>query len=116
MPTLLIVDDHAGFRAYARSLLGSEGFDVVGDAADGRSALAAAERLQPQVVLLDVALPDIDGFAVCDALTAADGAPAVVLTSTRGLPTYRWRLAASRARGFIVKSDVTGAALAALTG
>ena len=63
-PTLLIVDDHAGFRALARRLLGSGGFDVVGEAADGRAAVTAARELRPDVVLLDIQLPDIDGFEV----------------------------------------------------
>ena len=67
--TLLIVDDHAGFRTFARALLESEGYDVVGEAADGASAVAAARRLRPAIVLLDIALPDIDGFAVCEQIT-----------------------------------------------
>ena len=68
--TLLIVDDHAGFRELARALLEAEGFDVVGEAADGESALVASRVLNPDVVLLDVALPDLDGFTVCQRLTA----------------------------------------------
>ena len=67
--TVLIVDDHAGFRSFARALLEAEGFDVVGEAQDGATAIAEGARLGPQLVLLDVALPDMDGFAVCDALT-----------------------------------------------
>jgi CheY-like chemotaxis protein len=66
--TVLIVDDHAGFRSFARALLEAEGFDVLGEAADGASALGLAQQLAPELVLLDVALPDMDGFAVCDAL------------------------------------------------
>jgi DNA-binding NarL/FixJ family response regulator len=114
-PTLLIVDDHAGFRSFARALLEAEGFNVVGEAEDGESALAAARQLRPAVVLLDIALPDLDGFVVCDVLTAGDGAPAVVLTSSRGESSYRRRLGSSRARGFIAKNELSGAALAALT-
>ena len=71
--TLLIVDDHAGFRMLARAMLDAEGFDVVGEAGDGESALAEAHRLNPAVVLLDVVLPDLDGFAVCERLTAGGG-------------------------------------------
>ena len=114
--TVLIVDDHAGFRSFARALLEAEGFDVVGEATDGASALAAARALAPEIVLLDVALPDMDGFAVCDALLEDGAGPAVVLTSSRDVSSYRRRLERSRARGFIPKSELSGAALAALAG
>jgi two-component system nitrate/nitrite response regulator NarL len=112
--TVLIVDDHAGFRSFARALLESEGFDVVGEAANGASALARS--LTPELVLLDVALPDMDGFAVCEALLGAGIAPAVVLTSSRDASSYRRRLERSRARGFIPKSELSGPALAELVG
>jgi DNA-binding NarL/FixJ family response regulator len=111
--TVLIVDDHAGFRSFARALLEAEGFDVVGEAADGASALAAARALAPELVLLDVALPDMDGFAVCDALLEDGAGPAVVLTSSRDVSSYRRRLKRSRARGFIPKSELSGPALSA---
>jgi len=114
--TLLIVDDHAGFRSFARALLEAEGYDVVGEAADGQSALPAVDALDPDVVLLDVALPDLDGFAVCERLTERDpGRPAVVLTSSRDASAFRRRLAASGARGFIPKNDLSGLALDAMT-
>src|SRR5690349_22653991 len=98
--TLLIVDDHDGFRDGARALLETDGFEVVGEAADGQSAIAAARRLRPDVVLLDVQLPGLDGFEVAERL--ADGAdpPAIVLTSSRGADAFRRRLANSPARGF----------------
>ena len=67
--TVLIVDDHRDFRAFARALLEAGGFEVVGEAIDGASALVAARALKPALVLLDVQLPDIDGFAVCEQLT-----------------------------------------------
>ena len=56
--SLLIVDDHAGFRAGARALLQVDGFEVLGEAPDGESALEAARRLRPRVVLLDIQLPE----------------------------------------------------------
>lgn len=112
--TVLIVDDHAGFRSFARALLEAEGFDVVGEAADGASALALTRALQPELVLLDVALPDLDGFAVCEALLEDGPAPAVVLTSSRDVSAYRRRLERSGARGFIPKSELSGPALSAL--
>ena len=111
---MVIVDDHAGFRSRARALLEAEGFDVVGEAEDGVSALAAVGQLRPAVVLLDIQLPDIDGFEVAERLARAGDPPAVVLVSTRGVSAYRRRLARSPARGFIAKSELSGNALAAL--
>jgi len=113
---LLIVDDHAGFRSFARALLEAEGYDVVGEAEDGESALLAAKALRPQVVLLDVVLPDIDGFLVCDVLSEDADGPAIVMTSSRGVSSYRRRLERSNARGFIAKSDLSGRSLEELTG
>ena len=81
--TVLIVDDHATFRASARLLLESEGFEVVGEAADGESAIEQTTSLSPDLILLDVQLPDIDGFEVASRVTRIDGAPAVVLISSR---------------------------------
>ena len=75
MHTVLVVDDHPSFRASARAVLESEGFDVVGEAADGASALAAVAELEPEVVLLDVQLPDMTGFDVCAALAARGTGP-----------------------------------------
>ena len=89
--SVLIVDDHPSFRASARMLLESEGFDVVGEAEDGKGALIAVRELKPDVVLLDVQLPDIDGPEVAARLAAANGLyPAVVLTSSRDL-ARPWR-------------------------
>jgi len=112
--TLLIVDDHAGFRAFARALLEAEGFLVVGEAETGEEALRAADALRPEIVLVDIVLPDFDGFALCARLTERVDPPAVVLTSSRDESTYRRRIGASRAHGFIPKNQLTGAAIAAL--
>jgi CheY-like chemotaxis protein len=110
--TVLVVDDHAEFRSVARALLESDGFTVVGEAADGTEAIASAQRLRPRLVLLDIALPDIDGFAVADRLAESGlDAPAVVLVSSRAAGAYRRRLATTTARGFISKTDLTGAAV-----
>ena len=113
-PTVLIVDDHAAFRDAARSLLETEGFEIVGEAAGGHDALAAADSLRPDVVLLDIQLPDLDGFAVADELASHRGAPDVVLISSRDAETYGDRLAHAPARGFLAKRDLSGAALARL--
>lgn len=113
--TVLIVDDHVAFRSLARSLLEAEGFEIVGEAPDGGSAIDAALRLRPDIVLLDVQFPDLDGFAVAERLAAADrDRPAVVLVSSRDASSYRRRLAATPARGFITKSQLSGSALSAL--
>jgi DNA-binding NarL/FixJ family response regulator len=111
---VLIVDDYAAFRRQARELLEADGFDVVGEAVDGASALAAVARLRPGVVLLDVQLPGLDGFEVTERLVAAGDAPVVVLISGRDPVGYRARLGRSRARGFISKSELSGERLAAL--
>src|SRR5499427_11088054 len=106
-PTVLIVDDHSGFRSSVRALLEAEGFEVVGEAEDGVSALAAVDQLHPRVLLLDIQLPDIDGFEVAERLAQAGDPPAVVLVSTRDISAYRRRLAGSPVRGFIAKSELT---------
>jgi DNA-binding NarL/FixJ family response regulator len=114
--TVLIVDDHDGFRDSARALLEAEGFAVVGGAADAAAALAAVQRLRPQVVLLDVQLPDVDGFAVAEQLAAAPDPPRVVLISSRDAAAYGPRLDAVPACGFLAKRELSGASLAALVG
>jgi two-component system nitrate/nitrite response regulator NarL len=111
---VLIVDDHAGFRRLARRLLEAGGFAVVGEANDGTSALAAVAALRPELVLLDVLLPDTDGFAVAEQLVGVAEAPVVILTSSREASDFEGRIERSPARGFIHKGDLTGTALAAL--
>lgn len=113
-PTVLIVDDHADFRASASELLEAEGFDVVGAAADAGRAVELALRLRPQIVLLDVQLPERDGFAVAERLAEEAHPPDVVLISSRDVGAYGRRVAGAPVRGFIAKRDLTGAALAAL--
>jgi DNA-binding NarL/FixJ family response regulator len=109
--TVLVVDDHADFRSAARALLEAEGFDVVGQAATGAEAIAANERLHPEVVLLDIRLPDTDGLSVAEVLAALADPPAVVLVSSRDAGVYGARLRSSPARGFLVKADLSGDAL-----
>jgi two-component system nitrate/nitrite response regulator NarL len=113
-PTVLIVDDHDGFRHAATSLLDAEGFDVVGTAAGGRDALAEVARLHPQIVLVDIQLPDLDGFAVAERLARDPQPPAVVLISSHDAETYGSRIADAPARGFLAKRDLSGAAIASL--
>jgi DNA-binding NarL/FixJ family response regulator len=115
-PTVLIVDDHPSFRVTARLLLESEGYEVVGEAGDGAAALARARELAPQVVLLDVQLPDIDGFDVAARLTGGEDGPVVVLTSSRDGADFGPLIERSGARGFIPKGELSGDRLRALTG
>jgi DNA-binding NarL/FixJ family response regulator len=112
--TVLIVDDHAGFRRTARALLESEGFEVVGEAADGASALEAAASLHPEVILLDVYLPDLNGFQVATQLTRNGPAPAIVMISSRDARDFGPLVEESGARGFIPKAELSGSTLSAL--
>jgi DNA-binding NarL/FixJ family response regulator len=114
--TVMIVDDHEAFRESASALLEAEGFAVVGEAADGGAAIAEAERLRPEVVLLDIQLPDTDGFAVAERLSAVPDPPRVVLISSRDASSYGPRLDSAPARGFITKRELSGARLLALVG
>ena len=112
--TVLIVDDHPSFRATARALLESEGFDVVGEAVDGFDAIAKAEELRPDVVLLDVQLPGLDGFEVSSRLCANGSSPAIVLVSSRDASDYGSLILSCGARGFVPKAELSGAAIRAL--
>jgi DNA-binding NarL/FixJ family response regulator len=114
--TVVIVDDHPSFRASARAILQSEGFEVIGEAEDGAGAIAAVHELEPDVLLLDVQLPDLDGFAVCRQLSLNGGPPAVVLVSSRDACDYGGLIEQSGARGFIAKAELSGAALTDLLG
>jgi DNA-binding NarL/FixJ family response regulator len=116
MPTVLIIDDSAPFRRQARAVLEADGFAVVGEAVDGTTGLASAGHLQPDVVLLDIGLPDIDGFDVAEALAADGRSSRVILTSSRDAREYGPRLHGSRAAGFIPKDELSGAAIRALLG
>jgi DNA-binding NarL/FixJ family response regulator len=114
LPTVLIVDDHDGFRMLVRALLRAEGFEVIGEAHDGESALEAARRLHPDLVLLDIQLPDIDGFAVAESLAGDEDAPPVVLTSSRARSDFGSQIGSSRVLGFVPKDELSGEALQAL--
>ena len=114
--TVLIVDDHEGFRTAARELLEAAGFVVVGEAGSGDEGLLAAMALRPDIVLLDIQLQGLDGFHVADRLAREGDPPAVVLVSSRDAAAYGSRLSRTPARGFIPKAALSGDALAALMG
>jgi DNA-binding NarL/FixJ family response regulator len=111
---VLIVDDHPGFRAQARALLAAAGYEVVGEAADGESGVRVARDLSPDVVLLDVQLPDITGFEVAQRVGGGPDPPAIVLISSRDSSDYGRRIKRSGARGFICKADLSAATLTAV--
>jgi DNA-binding NarL/FixJ family response regulator len=112
--SVLIVDDHAGFRSWARALLEMQGYAVVGEAEDGVSAITLVRTVKPDVVLLDIRLPDIDGFEVTRRLAREGGEATVVLVSSRDAADYGGRLANSGAQGFIAKADLSATALEAV--
>jgi len=113
-PTALIVDDHAAFRASAKTLLQDEGFQVVGEAEDGRSGLELARALDPDLVLLDVALPDLSGLDVAERL--AGGHSKVVLVSSRRPGDFGVRFREAPVLGFISKDNLSAETLEQVLG
>ncbi len=115
MPTtVLIVDDHPGFRRSARKMLETDGYEVVGEAEDGRSALSQLSALRPQLVLLDVVLPDADGFELAERLAVLDPAAAIVLVSSHDRSDFGPLVTRCSVRGFLPKDELSGAALTEL--
>jgi DNA-binding NarL/FixJ family response regulator len=113
--TVLIVDDHPSFRASARRMLEANGYDVVGELDNGGGVVVAVRTLNPEVVLLDVHLPDIDGFEVTRRLLDANGAtPQIVLVSSHDLTDLDEAVRASGALGFVAKSELSAQAISLL--
>jgi DNA-binding NarL/FixJ family response regulator len=112
--TVVIVDDNDAFRAQARLLLTYDGYDVIGEAANGMAGLETVRRLQPSIALLDVQLPDMDGFSVACGVRDDVGPTAVVIISTRDATDYGSAVGTCGARGFIAKSELCGEALRAV--
>jgi DNA-binding NarL/FixJ family response regulator len=109
--SVVIVDDHAGFRACARRLLENEGYRVIGEAGDGNSGLSKATELGPELMLVDVCLPDIDGFELCARLAELDPAPAVLLTSSRDCSELEPLAPCGCVCGVVPKDQLSGKAL-----
>ena len=112
--SILIVDDHRGFRLSARRILEADGFRVIGEAATGGEGLEQARRLIPDIVLLDISLPDGSGFDFAGEIGRLPSAPAVVLTSSHDIEDFGDSLNAAGARGFVPKGDLCGSTVAAL--
>jgi DNA-binding NarL/FixJ family response regulator len=105
--SVLIVDDNYEFRQLARRLLEHGGYEVVGEAHDAAGALRSHATLRPQIVLLDVQLPDQDGFAIADILATDNRPPIVVLISSRDRGAYRIKLATTSASAFLPKGELS---------
>jgi DNA-binding NarL/FixJ family response regulator len=114
MPTILICEDHPMFRLEARWLLEAQGFSVIGEAEDGATALVLAVRDRPDVLLLDIGLPDVEGFALAEQLASLEPATCIVLTSSREEAAYGSRVRESAAAGFIRKDELSGDAIRSL--
>jgi DNA-binding NarL/FixJ family response regulator len=114
MRSVLIVDDHAVFRQAARRALEADGWRVVGEAADGAAALAAVPELEPDVLLLDVYLPDASGLELARTIHAAHPELMVVLVSTHDSGDFRQLARDAGALGFLAKAELSGPALGEL--
>jgi DNA-binding NarL/FixJ family response regulator len=114
--TALVVDDHPAFRRLARRMLADAGFEVIGEAQDAHGAVGAIAALRPDVVLLDVLLPDETAIWVLRRLAGSPAAPAIVLTSSRTRESLGVALDVPGARGFVAKHELSGAAVMALAG
>jgi DNA-binding NarL/FixJ family response regulator len=112
--TVLIVDDHAGYRSAARAVLEADGYEVIGESPTGQDALEQVERLRPELVLVDIGLPDIDGIEVARRLTSGADSPVVVLTSSRDGCGCERLFSGCGALGFIPKAELCGDTIAAL--
>ena len=111
---VLIVDDHEGFRSMVRSILEADGYDVVGVAGDGAAGITAARDLEPELVVLDVQLPDTTGFDVARQLRSEGLTSPIILTSSRDASSYGDQIETSGAVGFIPKAEMSGEAVRAL--
>jgi DNA-binding NarL/FixJ family response regulator len=111
---ILIVDDHAGFRASARRMLEAGGFEVVGESEDAASARSAVSDLRPDAMLLDVQLPDGDGIALAAELAGNGDAPEIVLCSSRDADELGSALSQCGARGFLTKDELSALAISRL--
>jgi DNA-binding NarL/FixJ family response regulator len=111
---VLIVDDNARFRVRARRRLEADGYTVVAEAEDGASAIEAARRHRPEVVVLDIGLPDMSGLDVAERLAREPEPPAVVLTSTHDAADFGDRVSSCGARGFVPKAALSGETIAAV--
>ncbi len=109
--TVFVVDDHAGFRRSARLMLEIEGYVVVGEAADGAAALTGVRQLEPDIALVDVHLPDVDGFELAARIAALVRPPVIILTSSRDVGDFTAAVTECGARGFVPKAELSREAI-----
>lgn len=112
---VVLVDDDERFRAMACRALAADGVEVVAEAENGEDAFAAIAHWRPDVVLLDIRLPGIDGLEVARQLRAQEGGPVVILISTLDV-AYGRRVAAGLATGFLPKDELSLAAMLEISG
>jgi DNA-binding NarL/FixJ family response regulator len=111
-PRVLVVDDQELVRTGFRLILTTRGVEVVGEAANGAAAVAAVRRLRPDVVLMDIRMPDMDGLEATRQIVALDPTCRVIMLTTFNLDRYVYTALANGASGFLLK-DVTPEHLAA---
>lgn len=111
---VLVVDDSQVFREAVQRLLVAAGHRVVGSAGSGEEGLRQMARVRPDLVLLDIQLPEMDGLAVAAVLAELPDPPRVILISSRAAGTYGRQLAGVPAAGFLAKHELSPQSLAAL--
>jgi CheY-like chemotaxis protein len=111
---VLIIDDNSDFRAAARQLLERHEFVVVAEADTGVSGIEQAKAHRPDLVLLDVQLPDVDGFEIAERLSRFDVPVEVILTSSLDGTDFGALVARSSALGFVPKAELSASAIEAL--
>jgi DNA-binding NarL/FixJ family response regulator len=112
--SILLIDDDPAFRRLARQALRGTGLIVVGEADTAAAGSSAARSLKPEIVLLDVGLPDLDGISLAGELSALPWGPRIVLTSVDPDAASAEDVRRSGARGFVPKQDLPGSGLAML--
>jgi CheY-like chemotaxis protein len=114
----LLVDDNGAFIETARLLLAQEGVVVAGTASSIAEALRQAGALRPDVVLVDIALGDENGFELASRLagSGAGAGPTVIMISTRAGTDFADMVAESRAAGFLAKDELSAAAIQRILG
>ena len=113
--TLLIADDHPMVRAGLRSMLAASRIQIIGEVSNGQEALEMTRTLQPQVLLMDIRMPVMDGITTLEAIKAAKLAPRVIMVTTYRSTAYLLRSLSAGAAGFVLTDISRDELLAAIT-